>query len=340
MPKQKKKIPLGAIDLGYSNTKFSTGVLEDKSLHSSLFQSVVNNASVDDMQAGYHGERNTVIVEVDGSLYEVGPDAWITKNTDRILHEDYVRHPHYSALMKGALHYMDVDEIELLVLGLPVSMNALAPFLKEKWTGDISINQNKSVKVNEVIVLDQPYGSLIYFSSLSKENYELVQGRNNLVIDPGHFTNDWLYSVGLKKDKTRSGSHNSGISAILAQVALKFGMDNGIANYRDFANMDSGLRTGEAELYGQKVPMQDYYPMVADLAQRPISAMQNQVGNDCREVHNMFLTGGAPFLFRPGLQETFPRHNLIEIPNSVFANVFGYILRGDAYLKAKNGASA
>lgn len=333
--KDNNKLGLGAIDLGFGNTKFSTGFLPDGSIHGDLFQSIVTPVSKTDARNNLMEDRNTAIVEVDGAFYEVGPDAHITKNNDRVLHEDYVNHPNYSALMKGALYYMGAKEIDVLVLGLPVSMHLLAPILKEKFTGEVKVNDSLTVKVNEVIVLDQPYGALIYYASLSDENRQRLEGRNNVVIDPGYFTYDWLYAHGFKKDRTRSDSHNSGISSILIDVAKSFGLDYDIPNYKDLINMDRGLRTGSAFLYGNPKPMEKYYPLVSSLAQTSINAMQNQIGNDCRDVDNFILAGGGSYLYEPGLRAAFPHHEILTIPDSVFANLKGYILRGHIYMESK-----
>src|SRR5512134_3274438 len=112
-----------AIDTGYGMTKFTLTAGPEPVCRS--FPSIATRQK-DTVGEGVLDAIDTVTLAIDGSCYEVGPDAHLARGRERarILHADYTTSPEYRALTLGALAYMEVESIDLLVLGLPVSLMA------------------------------------------------------------------------------------------------------------------------------------------------------------------------------------------------------------------------
>lgn len=196
MPTAKKKdFVLRSADIGWGYVKYSKEDAEGNvEFHS--FPSLAPRASGHDMSMGLLGRRNTVVVNVDGIEYEVGPDssALDINDSTRSLNDQYIFTDQYKALFYGVLTYMDVEEIDLLVLGLPVSGLNLTEKLREMSIGEFEVSKDKKIKVKDVLILPQPLGGLYYCMSLEDqdERFEFLDEETNLIIDPGFLTFDFL----------------------------------------------------------------------------------------------------------------------------------------------------
>jgi plasmid segregation protein ParM len=84
-------------------------------------------------------------------------DVFSTRNMDN----DHVLSPEYLAVACGAMTYMRVQTIDLLLVGLPVSTFALKKTaLENRLTGMHDLGTGKKVSVRKVRVLAQPHGAL------------------------------------------------------------------------------------------------------------------------------------------------------------------------------------
>ena len=131
-----------ALEVGFGTTSLVKDVVDGQPqlmTFPSLVSQVDKNKS--SINAGIN-KRNTVTVDVDGTLYEVGPDAGLAagKKTARVLNSSYVNSQQYKALLFGSLVYMDVDVIDLLVLGLPVDNWKRKEELKDFVVGEHTID--------------------------------------------------------------------------------------------------------------------------------------------------------------------------------------------------------
>ncbi|KAA3652181.1 MAG: hypothetical protein DWQ11_12265 [Proteobacteria bacterium] len=95
-----------------------------------VFPSIAPQASVGaDLSGGVFQKRNTVTVDVNGVLYEVGRDAKLAQDASygRVLDSKFSLSDVYMALVRGAISYMGVPHIDVLVLGLAHSSDREAP---------------------------------------------------------------------------------------------------------------------------------------------------------------------------------------------------------------------
>ena len=110
-----------AVDVGYGNTKYVTQA-EGGSIRCAHFASAAP-ATAGQPGAALGDKRRTLGIAIGDLTYEVGPDAHLAAELyqTRQMHDGYCETPEYLALTRGALGFMKIERIDLLVLGLPVA---------------------------------------------------------------------------------------------------------------------------------------------------------------------------------------------------------------------------
>ena len=87
---------------------------------------------------------------------------------------------------------MNVREIDLLVVGLPVSMlRARKAELEKLAAGAHPVGGGRTVVVHRALALAQPQGALLDFTA-QHGKVDTIRSERSLVIDPGMRTFDWL----------------------------------------------------------------------------------------------------------------------------------------------------
>lgn len=79
-------------------------------------------------------------------------------------------------------------------------------------------SNGKSITVGMVRVIPQPLGAFFEYS-IQNLKYEQMKKQQNLIIDSGFFTFDWLLCAGQSTNDKRSGSVNHGMSSVLMSIA-------------------------------------------------------------------------------------------------------------------------
>src|SRR6266550_365248 len=110
------------LDVGFGHTKFVSSV-DGSEVRCAHFPSVTYPTESDETTDPMGGRRKTVGIPIDGLIYEVGPDIHLAADifNAKQMHERYSETPEYLAMLRGALHYMKLERIDLLVVGLPVA---------------------------------------------------------------------------------------------------------------------------------------------------------------------------------------------------------------------------
>jgi plasmid segregation protein ParM len=111
-----------ALDVGFGHTKFVSGV-DGSEVRCAHFPSIAYPTESDETTGPMGGRRKTVGISIDGLIYEAGPDVHLAADVfnAKQMHERYSETHEYLATLRGALHYMKVERIDLLVVGLPVA---------------------------------------------------------------------------------------------------------------------------------------------------------------------------------------------------------------------------
>lgn len=320
-----------SIDVGFGYTKYSC--YENGEIVYKNFPSIAPRSSkIEDSDLSLINERDTIVVTVDGTNYEVGPDSLLLETTDttRTLNEQYIHTAQYKALTYGALAYMNQPVIDLLVVGLPVSNYATHhEALKKSLVGEHKINDSFTCEVKNVLVVYQPLGGLKHCMSLSKStlaDHELNLSMN-LIIDPGFLTVDFLLANGNKIIENKSSAHNGGVSRILNAIAESISKKIG-KKYDNFNAIDRALKRRKLKIAGKEEDLLEHIKNTKGVIESPIIYMKNMIG-DGSDIDNIILLGGGANIFEKTLREHFKEHEIIVIEDPAFANVKGYQLIGE-----------
>lgn len=334
MATQSKSKVVRALDLGWGYAKYSKyDPIEDKYDFLS-FPSLAPRFAGLDLSMSILGKRDTVVVNVEGTAYEVGPDSGDldTNDSTRNLNDQYIHTDQYRAVFYGALHYIGEPEIDLLVVGLPLSNMGSAPKLKELCKGTHKINATETIVVKDVLVLPQPLGGLYYcLSQKDKEEFEFLDEEINLVIDPGFLTFDFLLSNGDKIIENRSNAHAGGVSKVLRSMCESISQKFNI-KYDNLSAIDKGLRRRKIKINGAVETLDEHIRNTRSVIEGSVNYMKNIVG-DGADIDNILLLGGGAMLYQKTIESYYPNHKVIVVDNGQMANVQGYQLAGLAYLK-------
>lgn len=337
-----------SIDLGYGNVKFT---IQHKGAFSEvecdIFPSRSPIAGDKGLTAGLVQGRDTVVVNVHGTEYEVGhgvAKAQGTFDESAVLDKDFCLSDAYLARLRGALFYMmgkdktgaeyfSGNHIELLMVGLPVSTfrnEELRNKLKVILTGTHELPNGRTVIVDRVMVMPQPLGAFFEYA-FEKGMFDTMREQTNLIIDPGFFTFDWLLSAGLSPIDARSDSVNRGMSAVIKAIAESAKKKEGwTADTGMLTRMlDEHFRDGKPFMvYGTEYNVDDYIGAGKAVINEAVSALANSVG-DGADIQNIILAGGGAILYRDAIQDKFPRHKILIMDNPVYSNVRGFQLAGE-----------
>ncbi|MFM0092933.1 PRTRC system protein D [Paraburkholderia sediminicola] len=328
------KTSVFAVDVGYGNTKYAYRATSG-TIAADMFPSLAP-LSASRSLSGYGdsvlASRKVATIVIDEIEYEVGPDVALTAaygNTGRALSNDFVLSDNYAALLAGAMHFAGVTHIERLVLGLPVhNMQKYSDALKQRFTGDLEFGVAR-VRVDKVVVIPQPLGSLV--SASSNRQKEFGRDSAHLVIDVGYFTTDWVYANGFTMDDKRSGGMPGGASQIYQRIAGLLARDQD-EQVDDLERIDKALRERKPFFYyGSDIDLDPYLEKSQPLIAGVVKEMQNNVGQ-LTNVRSIILSGGGAALYASAIRKAFPRVTLEVIDAPCLANAKGFLVVGEAGL--------
>src|SRR2546430_11997601 len=165
MESEKRMEPIvRALDVGFGHTKFVVAV-DRGEVRCAHFPSVAYPTESDESIDPMGSRRKTVGIPIDGLIYEVGPDVHLAADvfTAKQMHERYSETSEYLAMLRGALHYMRVERIHLLVVGLPVAAyKAKKRFALERLAlGAHDVGLRQTVRVERARGLPRPLSALM-----------------------------------------------------------------------------------------------------------------------------------------------------------------------------------
>jgi plasmid segregation protein ParM len=237
-------IVVRAIDVGFGNTKYVAASAQGQ-VDCAHFASLAYFGQDEIPVESMGGRRRTVQVPVDGLLYEVGPDVEFAADRfrSRQLHDGYTQTAEYRALATGALHFMKVETVDLLVVGLPVSQyTSKRAALQKAMTGTFHAGRKQRIVVKRALVVPQPQGAL-YWCAQQNPNVGSPKYKS-LVMDVGSRTFDWLVTRGMRVVPHMSDSVTRGVSDILRHIADTVGARMK-EDFRDLGAVDRALRSGQ-----------------------------------------------------------------------------------------------
>jgi plasmid segregation protein ParM len=283
--------------------------------------------------------RQTLLIDVNGLSYEVGPDTALAPAPAHHMDDDYSLSDEYLALVRGALAYMKVPAVDYLVVGLPVTTFELRrAALARRLVGEHPTTEGRRVAVREVKVLAQPHGALIDYA-VCDDRLQALRRQRNLIVDCGARTFDWLVTQGLKVIEQRSHATNRGIYDVLRILAAEIGRRFN-EQFHDYERLDVALRTRTHPLvFGKPYDLAPHLPAARKVAQDAVTEMRRYV-QDASDVDNVIVGGGAAFFFIDAIRAAFPHQEIVEGREALYANVRGFARYGLAKWAHSDGVLA
>lgn len=327
-----------AVDVGFGNTKFTTsdGIM-DGEIGTQIFPSIALPATGQHLQAELDAKHTVQISVGKGQIFEVGESVASSMGTAfaRQLDLKYSESAPYLALTLGAVHYMDVQSVDLLVVGLPVlNFNALAPALKEKLRRVHSLPRGK-VEISDVLVVPQPVGGMYDFG-VRNQIIRQLHGQNNLLIDPGFYTVDWVVTQGMTLNSARSGAAtDAGMAAILRktfnQITLQYQKTIRISDpsESDLIRLDQAIRLNQDfRLFGKPIPVNDFIHVRDEVIKGALHKLHASVGGSS-DIDNVVIVGGGAAAYKDAVAAFFPNHDVRVAKDAAFSNVRGFQMMGN-----------
>lgn len=326
-----------AIDVGRGNTKFIVDIQDGKA-QCAMFPSQAHPAEAAYEHEGWGSRRKTVSIRVDGLVYEVGPDVHLAGdvfNANVLQHDRYAETPEYMALVLGALHFMQLDAIDLLIVGLPVATFKLkrhVAALERRLTGDHELGNGRRIHVNRVKAIAQPAGALMYYG-LMQNRVAQLRNERSLIVDPGRRTFDWIVTHGMQQIDKRSHSVPRGMQDVLRALVEGISRNTG-AHYREYELVDAAMRSGRKLVVFQRdYDLTQHLPLAKKIPEQAVAEMMHYVG-DAGDIKNIVLVGGGAFFYKQALKAAFPNHTIQELKDPIYANVKGFQYAGTELAKS------
>ncbi|MCW5665335.1 MAG: hypothetical protein KIT35_16000 [Piscinibacter sp.] len=345
-----------AIDVGFGHVKLSQRDGNDVKFTS--FPSMAIPADGSAVRTLGTRKRDTFDVPVRGALYEVGRDVALAHsggNFGRDVTDEFYKGAIYEALTRGALRYMAEagdSQIDILVLGLPVNQYNDAKrrdYLRSTFEGSLDVGDGKSVFVKRVLVQAQPVGGYAAIDEHLDElnaviaatggalrtldSGEALEDLAVLMVDPGEHTLDWLLvQQGTINPRASGAASDAGrhrvVRAVQEALSHQIGRPLGPSV---MPRINDALRLGApVKLSGVAHPLQSYEPVVLSVIDDSINRMVDGL-RDAHEIIDLIvLVGGHPEHYRDLLSKRFPAIPVFVMPDSMYANVRGFQMIGEA----------
>lgn len=320
-----------AIDVGYSWTKYVVEGSHVDAIRCRAFPSVAPRASGRDLALDGLTQRQTVSIAIDGVVFEVGPEAVLVQDVVQALPHDnrYIHTPEYLALVRGALRLMHVDQVDLLVVGLPVALfGPQREALAARLLGGHDLGTGAPLAVRAVRVLAQPVGAL-FSAAIEHPSLQHLQRSRLLLVDAGWRTLDWVVTSGGRILDKRTDSVAKSLFDVVDAIGRAIARDLGVQlGAADYARIDEALRRKESvRIAGTSIALEPYLPLGQRVADEAVTALRRLV-QDGTDIDHIVLAGGGASFFVDALARAYPRHPLTPVPDAFFANCRGFQIAG------------
>jgi plasmid segregation protein ParM len=316
------------IDIGYSNLKLAAG--NAAQTPRTLLRPA--GAAPADRFGSRFDERaqdDFLHVQVDGQEFIAGVSPDRAEMWSRSLHTDYPTTPSYKALFHAGLLLSEMDRIDMLVTGLPVSQyldETRKKAVAEQMQGAHQVTIKRTVTVEKVKVIPQPVGGLLDY--ISQEDADIEDARV-LVVDPGFFSVDWVVIANKDLHRHSSGTSLNASSVVLEETARLMAKDHGAAVPTEA--LENAMRAGKGSILvlGQRVELAPYLKQASQtvgdvVAQALLKSLRTEGGG----FDLVVLVGGGAGFFRQAIQAAFPRLRVVSPKDPVYANARGFWLLG------------
>lgn len=318
------------IDIGYSNLKLTYGATGGTP--KSLLRPA-GAAPVDRFGSRIDGRahQDFLHVLVDGQEFVAGVSTDRAEMWSRSLHSDYSSSASYKALFHAGLLLSEMDHIDTLVTGLPVSQymdETRKRAIAEQMRGTHQVTPKRSVTVEQVKVIPQPVGGFLDY--IAQEDADIGDARV-LVIDPGFFSVDWVVIANSDLHRQSSGTSLEASSVVLGEAARIIAKDYGAAISTE--KLENAVRADKSDVLvlGTKVEIAPYIEQATKtVAPVVVESIRKALRKESELADLILLVGGGSVFFKDSIQAAFPRLTVAMTKEPVHSNARGFWIMGAA----------
>lgn len=318
------------LDIGYSNLKVAAG--EAKNECRTILRPS-GAAPSDRFGSRFDGKQHDdyihVLVENEEFIAGVSPDR--AEMWGRALHADYVTSKSYKALFHAGLLLSEMDCIDVLVTGLPVSQymdESRKAALIKQVKGIHQVTPKRTIEVKRVKVVPQPIGGLLDYISQNENDADIEDARI-LVIDPGFFSVDWVVVANNDFHRHSSDTSLNASSVVLEEAGKLIAKDHGGQVSTEM--LENAIRSGKRNVlvFGQRVEIEPYICAAAKtVSSVVIDAIQKSLRTENKHIDRVVLVGGGAEFFKDAVSNAFQRIQVVTPQEPVFSNARGFWLMG------------
>lgn len=323
-----------AIDIGFGFTKATNG---SRSL---VFKSILGEATEIQFKGGVLGEASpdeNIQIELDGNSYFVGEMAERQSNVRSFTLDQsqffgsIAKVLALSAAARMTSSYMPIG----LVTGLPIGYyREYKDILSKLLQGDHKVvltnvngqKEEKTIKISNVRVIPQPFGSL--FNLMLNDLGELGDKRyikeKTGVIDIGFKTSDFTVSDRMRYSERGSRTTDTGIAKAFGVIAgkLREKSNVNVELYRLYEAVD----LGSIKIKGKDYDLKELTVQVFSQLAKSIASDVDRLWADDWDIDSIVLTGGGGAVLAKYLQPLIEGKVVVADPatDARFCNVQGY----------------
>ena len=166
------------------------------------------------------------------------------------------------------------------------------------------------MKVHKALVVAQPQGALVAYAE-EHGLLDQIGQQENLIIDCGTRTLDWLTARGLRLVANRSYSAQYGVHDMVSAICDAISREIG-ERYDEPHIVDEALRTGRKPHDVRQGARSSATCPSPNACRRRHLALTNSIGGKYRFA-NIVLSGGGAHLFRKALRDAFKKQPVLEL---------------------------
>jgi plasmid segregation protein ParM len=314
------------IDIGYSNLKLALG---KHGSEPKVLLRPAGAAPADRLGEMITGKKDEdfLRVVVNGKPFVAGLSPDRAELWSRELHEDYPSTESYRALFHAGLLLSELEHIDILITGLPVSQylnQDLRNRLQTLMAGEHQVTPRRRITVENVKVVPQPVGGFVDHVWNLKDASEFEDSRV-LVVDPGFFSVDWVLISNGELRRQSCGTSLEASSVILDEAAKLLANDFGGNVGRE--RLENAIRQTQTEvrLFGEKIDITPYLKTAADKVGPIVSTrLRESLRKENAGADIVLLVGGGAGFFESSVKEAFPQLKVSTPDSPVFANARGF----------------
>jgi plasmid segregation protein ParM len=314
------------IDIGYSNLKLALG---KHGSEPKVLLRPAGAAPADRLGEMITGKKDEdfLRVVVNGKPFVAGLSPDRAELWSRELHEDYPSTESYRALFHAGLLLSELEHIDILITGLPVSQylnQDLRNRLQTLMAGEHQVTPRRRITVENVKVVPQPVGGFVDHVWNLKDASEFEDSRV-LVVDPGFFSVDWVLISNGELRRQSCGTSLEASSVILDEAAKLLANDFGGNVGRE--RLENAIRQTQTEvrLFGEKIDITPYLKTAADKVGPIVTTrLRESLRKENAGADIVLLVGGGAGFFESSIKEAFPQLKVSTPESPVFANARGF----------------